>query len=136
AIEREAARVRFEDGGSLPYAKLLLATGSRPRRLAVPGADLAGVHYLRTIADVESIRTDMAPGKRAVVIGAGYIGLEAAAVAVKAGMQVCVLEAAGRILGRVCGETIAQFFAEVHRSHGVEIRCNVRVEAIEGDGRV
>ncbi|MGH8666866.1 MAG: NAD(P)/FAD-dependent oxidoreductase, partial [Burkholderiales bacterium] len=92
AIERDVMRVRLNGGETLAYSKLLLATGSRPRKLSVPGADLAGVHYLRTLADVQAIRADMAAGKRAVVIGAGYIGLEAAAVAAKAGMNVVVLE--------------------------------------------
>jgi 3-phenylpropionate/trans-cinnamate dioxygenase ferredoxin reductase subunit len=136
AIERDAMRVRLAGGETLAYTQLLLATGSRPRKLAVPGADRAGVHYLRTLADVEAIRADMAPGRRAVVIGAGYIGLEAAAVAVKAGMQVTVLEAAERILGRVAGPVVAEFFAATHRAQGAEIRCGVHVEALEGSPRV
>jgi 3-phenylpropionate/trans-cinnamate dioxygenase ferredoxin reductase subunit len=136
AIERDAMRVRLGGGETLDYTKLLLATGSRPRKLSVPGVELAGVHYLRTIADVEAIRADMAPGKRAVVIGAGYIGLEAAAVAAKAGMNVVVLEAAERILGRVSGRVVADFFAAAHRAEGVEIRCATRIEALEGSARV
>jgi 3-phenylpropionate/trans-cinnamate dioxygenase ferredoxin reductase subunit len=136
AIEREPMRLRLGNGETLPYAKLLLATGSRPRRLAIPGADLRGVHYLRTLADVEAIRADMTPGRRAVVIGAGYIGLEAAAVAAKTGLQVTVLEAAERILGRVSGPIVAEFFTAAHREQGVDVRCGVRVEALEGSGRV
>ncbi|MPZ42922.1 MAG: pyridine nucleotide-disulfide oxidoreductase [Betaproteobacteria bacterium] len=136
AIERDVMRVRFNGGETLAYSKLLLATGSRPRKLSVPGADLAGVHYLRTLADVQAIRADMAAGKRAVVIGAGYIGLEAAAVAAKAGMNVVVLEAAERILGRVSGPIVADFFAEAHRAQGAEIHCGMRIEALEGSARV
>jgi 3-phenylpropionate/trans-cinnamate dioxygenase ferredoxin reductase subunit len=102
----------------------------------VPGADLAGVHYLRTIADVEGIKADMAPGKRLVVVGGGYIGLEAAAVAVKAGLSVTVLEAAPRILARVSGPQTSTFFTEEHQRQGVEIRCNAAVHAVEGSGRV
>jgi 3-phenylpropionate/trans-cinnamate dioxygenase ferredoxin reductase subunit len=136
AIERDAMHVRLRGGETLPYSKLLLATGSRPRKLSVPGADIAGVHYLRTLADVQAIRADMAAGRHAVVIGAGYIGLEAAAVAAKAGMSVVVLEAAERILGRVSGPIVADFFAGAHRAQGVEIRCGIRVEALEGSARV
>jgi 3-phenylpropionate/trans-cinnamate dioxygenase ferredoxin reductase subunit len=136
AIECAAMQVRLSGGEALGYSRLLLATGSRPRKLAVPGANLAGVHYLRTAADVAAIRADMAPGRRAVVIGAGYIGLEAAAVIVKAGMQVSVLEAADRILGRVSGPAVAQFFTDAHRAQGVDVRCGVRIEALEGSGRV
>ena len=136
AIECGSMQLQLAGGETLGYSRLLLATGSRPRKLAVPGANLAGVHYLRTAADVAAIRADMAPSARAVVIGAGYIGLEAAAVAVKAGMQVSVLEAADRILGRVSGAAVAEFFAEAHRAQGVDVRCGVRIEALEGSGRV
>lgn len=136
AIERASHALRLADGTALEYSRLLLATGSRPRRLSIPGVDLPGVHYLRALADVDAIRAAIAPGKRMVVIGGGYIGLEAAAVAVKAGMQVCVLEAAERILGRVSGPIVADFFAAEHRRMGVDIRCGVRIEAISGSARV
>jgi len=134
-IDREGSAVRLGDGTTLEYAKLLLATGSRPRRLNIPGATLAGVHYFRSLADVEAIRAEMAPGKRVVVVGGGYIGLEVAAVCVKAGMKVTVLEAGSRILNRVSGPPTAEFFASEHRSQGVEVRCNACVEAIEGTER-
>jgi len=135
-IERTAREIVLADGSRLGYSTLLLATGSRVRKLNVPGAELAGVHYLRTIADVEGIKADMAPGKRLVVIGGGYIGLEAAAVAVKAGLHVTVLEAAPRILARVSGPDTAEFFASEHRTQGVEIRCNAAVQALQGNERV
>jgi 3-phenylpropionate/trans-cinnamate dioxygenase ferredoxin reductase subunit len=94
------------------------------------------VHYLRTLADVEAIRAEMGPGKRAVIVGGGYIGLEAAAVAVQAGMQVTVLEASDRILGRVSGPIVAEFFRAVHESHGVVIRPSMQLQAFEGGNRV
>src|SRR5882724_697571 len=93
-ISREARRIRLDDGTVLPYDALLLATGSRPRPLTVPGADLPGVHSLRTITDVERIRADFAAGKRLVIIGGGYIGLEVAATARELGLDVTVLEMA------------------------------------------
>jgi 3-phenylpropionate/trans-cinnamate dioxygenase ferredoxin reductase subunit len=135
-IDRAARTVSLGDGSSLSYSLLLLATGSRPRRLTAPGAELAGVHYLRTIQDVEGIKADMAPGKRLVVVGGGYIGLEAAAVAVKAGLSVTVLEAAPRILARVSGPQTSAFFAEEHGRQGVDVRCDTAVVGLEGDGRV
>jgi 3-phenylpropionate/trans-cinnamate dioxygenase ferredoxin reductase subunit len=135
-IERAQREVVLPDGSSLAYTKLLLATGSRPRKLDVPGNTLGGVHYLRSIADVEGIKADIAPGKRLVVIGGGYIGLEAAAIAVKAGLHVTVLEAAPRILARVSGPETARFFDNEHRSQGVEIRCGATVQGLEGSGRV
>jgi 3-phenylpropionate/trans-cinnamate dioxygenase ferredoxin reductase component len=134
-IDRERRELSL-GGESLSYSKLLLATGSRPRQLDVPGATLPGVHYLRTIADVAAIRAEMSPGKRLVVVGGGYIGLEAAAIAVKAGLQVTVLEAAGRILSRVSGPPTAEFFVGEHARQGVEIRCDAGVQAIEGADRV
>lgn len=135
-IDRAGCAVALSDGSSLDYTMLLIATGSRARRLNVPGANLSGVHYLRTIADVEGIKADMAPGRRLVVVGGGYIGLEAAAVAVKAGLTVTILEAAPRILARVSGQQTAEFFADEHRRQGVEIRCNVVVQGLEGSDRV
>jgi len=136
AIERAARTIRLGNGSALSYSKLLLATGSRPRRLSLPGAGLAGIHYLRTLADAEAIRSEMGPGRRVVVVGGGYIGLEAAAVAVQAGMQVTVVEAAERILGRVSGTIISEFFSAAHRSHGVDVRLQARLEAFEGHDRV
>ncbi len=134
-IDRGRREVALGDE-TLPYSKLLLTTGSRVRRLDVLGATLPGVHYLRTIADVEGIRAQMSPDQRLVVVGGGYIGLEAAAIAVKAGLKVTVLEAASRILSRVSGPPTAQFFAEEHARQGVDIRCDAGVVAMEGKERV
>lgn len=121
------------DGETIGYRKLLLATGARPRRLAVPGGDLAGVHYLRTIGDVDAIRTGLHPGRRLVVVGGGYIGLEVAAVAVSLGLQVTVLEMEQRVLQRVASEEMSTFFANAHAGKGVAIRTGARVTAFAGD---
>lgn len=127
-----AARIRLADGQSLAYDRLLLATGSRPRRIAVPGADLPGVHYVRTIDDVDSIRAELTPGARVVIVGAGYIGLEIAAVMIELGLSVTVLEVAGRVMSRVaCAET-AQFFADYHAARGVAIRCATQITEFRG----
>jgi 3-phenylpropionate/trans-cinnamate dioxygenase ferredoxin reductase subunit len=136
AIDRTAKAVRLENGQSIAYTKLLLATGSRPRTLSLPGAELAGVHYLRTRADAERIRSEMGAGKRLVVIGGGYIGLEAAAVAAQAGMQVTVLELADRILGRVTGPIAADFLRAAHEGHGVAIRLGAQLTELSGRTRV
>ena len=100
-ITRADQRLRLDDGSTLAYDALLLATGSKPRKLTAPGADLGGVHYLRTIADVERIRSDFGPGRRLVIIGGGYIGLEVAATARELGLDVTVLEMADRVMNRV-----------------------------------
>lgn len=135
AIDRGTRTVALSDGSTLSYTRLLLATGCRPRLPGLPGERLEGVHCLRTIADVDAIRADLAPGKRLVVIGGGYIGLEVAAIALQAGLSVVVLEMAERILGRVAGTRIAEFFTQQHRERGVDIRCAAQVQAIEGGKR-
>ena len=136
SIDRSSRAVRTSDARSIGYDTLLLATGARPRRIDLPGASLSGVCYLRTLADVDDIRSRMSAAKRMVIIGGGYIGLEAAAVARETGLHVTVLEGAERILGRVTGQTIADFVAAAHRSHGVDIQCGVRVNAFTGTARV
>jgi 3-phenylpropionate/trans-cinnamate dioxygenase ferredoxin reductase subunit len=102
----------------------------------VPGADLAGIHYLRTLADVDAIRAQLAAGKRAVIVGAGYIGLECAASLVKLGLSVTVLEMAERVMSRVVAPEMSAFYTGEHRAHGVAIRLNEQVVAFEGRGRV
>jgi 3-phenylpropionate/trans-cinnamate dioxygenase ferredoxin reductase subunit len=121
-------------GDSLRYDKLLLATGASPRRLAVPGADLPAVRYLRDIDDSDALRAAFRPDARVVVIGAGWIGLETAAAARTAGAQVTVLEAAALPLLRVLGPQMAQVFADLHAAHGVELRFGAGVAAIRPDG--
>ncbi|MFE9424081.1 NAD(P)/FAD-dependent oxidoreductase [Kitasatospora sp. NPDC006697] len=138
AIDRDAHEVELADGSRIAYAKLLLTTGASPRRLPVPGAELAGVHYLRTVQDSDALRELFASPKRLVVVGAGWIGLEATAAAREAGLEVTVLEAAELPLLRVLGREVAEVFADLHRAHGVDLRFGVRIESFEGgaDGRV
>ncbi len=136
AIDTAAKTVTTGAGETLAYDKLLLATGTRPRRLTIPGSDLRGIHYLRTIDDVDGIREDMAPGRRLVVVGGGYIGLEVAAVAVKAGLEVHVLEMEQRILQRVTTPRMSAFYQQLHESRGVHIHCGAGATAFQGDGHV
>ncbi|MEV4533222.1 FAD-dependent oxidoreductase [Asanoa sp. NPDC049518] len=133
AVDPAAHRVTMADGSRLDYAKLLLTTGSAPRTLEVPGADLAGVHYLRQAHESDRLKDAFRPGARVVVIGAGWIGLETAAAAVAAGAHVTVLEAADLPLLRVLGREVAQVFADLHRRHGVDLRPNVRIAELTGN---
>lgn len=125
-------------GDTLPYDALVLATGSTPRRLpAKIGGDLAGVHVVRTLADVDAMEPEVTGDRRALIVGGGYIGLEAAAVARKRGMEVTLIEAAPRILGRVAAPETADYFRELHRANGVRILEGVGLECLNGvDGRV
>lgn len=136
-IDCAAKRVTLSDGRVLDYSKLALTTGGRPRRLQVKGADLAekteNFHYLRTIADVKRIHSQMKPGLRLVIVGGGYVGLEVAAVATKIGMHVTVLETAPRVLARVTAPEISAFYERVHREAGVTIHTGVEVQALEVD---
>lgn len=136
AIDRAARRLRLGDAGELSYDALLLCVGSRPRLVEVPGRDLAGIHYLRTIADVEAIRAELAGATRLVVVGAGYIGLEAAASARHLGLDVTVLEMADRPMQRVVAPELSDFYLRRHAREGVRIHCNTSVTAFLGVGRV
>ncbi|MCU0977029.1 MAG: FAD-dependent oxidoreductase [Steroidobacteraceae bacterium] len=136
AIDRERQSLALDDGSVLPYDALLLATGGRVRPATVPGAQLAGIHYLRTRADVDGIRADLAPGRRAVIVGAGYIGLECAASCAKLGLSVTVLEMAPRVMSRVVAPEMSAFYQAEHASHGVDLRLNTTVAAFEGGPRV
>jgi 3-phenylpropionate/trans-cinnamate dioxygenase ferredoxin reductase subunit len=138
-IARRERHVRLDDGLVLPYDALLLATGSRPRRLLAPGGELPGVHTLRTIADVDRIRAECGAGARMVIIGGGYIGLEVAATARELGLEVTVLEMAERVMNRVTCPEVSAFYAAEHARQGVRIHCNARVRALHADahsGRV
>lgn len=135
-LDLSARRVELKDGASLSWDRLVIATGARPRRLALPGVALDGVLELRTLADVDDLRPRLKSGARLVVVGGGYIGLEAAAAAASLGVQVTVLEAAPQLLGRVTGPEIAAFIMDVHRSAGVDIRLSAAVEGFEGAGSV
>ena len=129
-IDRDAHQVRLDDGSTVGYDKLVLATGSTPRTLSLPGADATGVHVLRTREDSDAIRAEFGEGKRLAVIGGGWIGLEIAATARNAGTDVTVLESSELPLLAVLGPEIAQVFADMHREHGVDLRTEVKVEEI------
>lgn len=136
-IDRAGRVLHLEHGGELPYDALILATGSRPRKLPCKGADLANVHDLRTLADVERIRPQMVAGRRIVIIGAGYIGLEAAAVARQMGLDVTVLEMAPRVLARVTSPVMSEFYAAEHTAQGVKILTGTALSHLDGkDGAV
>jgi len=126
-IDRAAQRIQIADGSHLDYLRLLIATGSRPRLLPVPGAELVGVHYLRTAADVDALRTEFVPGRHGVVIGGGYIGLEVAGTCREAGLDVTVVEAAERVMSRVVAPEVSEFYEAEHRRHGVKILCGAGV---------
>ena len=134
AIDPAEHQVALADGSRVGYAKLLLATGSSPRRLPVPGADLEGVLYLRTVGDSDRIKEAFRSASRVVVIGAGWIGLEVAAAGRTAGLEVTVLEAAELPLLRVLGSEVAQVFADLHRENGVDLRLGVQVAELTGSG--
>ena len=132
AIDRQAHRLRLADGRSVGYDRLALPTGGRARRLAIAGSDLHGIHYLRSQADVEAIRPGLRGGRRLVIVGGGYVGLEVAAVAVRMGLQVTVLEAAPRVLARVTAPQVSAFYEALHRDNGVQILTGVEVEGFAG----
>jgi 3-phenylpropionate/trans-cinnamate dioxygenase ferredoxin reductase subunit len=134
SIDRAARSLRLYDGSVLMYDKLALTTGGRPRRLSVPGAERSNVHYIRTVADIDRLKQQFGEGKRLVIIGGGYIGLEAASVGIKKGLHVTVVEALPRVLARVTAPEISAFYERVHRGHGVDLRTGVGVHALEGDG--
>jgi 3-phenylpropionate/trans-cinnamate dioxygenase ferredoxin reductase subunit len=137
AVDPAGHRLTFADGEQLGYGKLIWATGGAPRRLSCAGHDLKGLHTVRTKADVDAMLGELEGTARVVVIGGGYIGLEAAAVLSKFGKQVVLLEALDRVLARVAGEQLSRFYEAEHRAHGVDVRLGEMVDCIEGeDGRV
>jgi 3-phenylpropionate/trans-cinnamate dioxygenase ferredoxin reductase subunit len=138
-IAPSQGHVRLDDATVLPFDALVLATGSRPRRLNLPGADLGGIYYLRGIEDADRIRQACRAGGRAVIIGGGFIGLEVAATARALGMEVTVLEMADRVLNRVTCAQVSAFYMAEHARAGVSIHCNAQLRALHGDpgsGRV
>ena len=138
AIDREARQVVLTGGERLPYDQLALTTGATPRTLpAAIGGDLEGVYTLRSIADVDAMRAEFVPGRRVLVIGGGYIGLEAAAVAATSGLQVTLVEMAERILQRVAAEPTSDYFRALHTENGVLIRESTGLSRLVGEnGRV
>jgi len=133
AIDRANRIVRFEDGREEAFTHLVIATGSRVRTLPVPGADLEGVRYLRSIADVDALKSDFAPGRRIAIIGGGYIGLEAASVALKLGAKPVVIEAMDRLLARVAVPQMSEFYRQAHEARGVPIRLDSQVAALKAE---
>lgn len=133
AIDRDNKSLALDNGESLHYDKLALTLGSRVRRIPLQGGDLPGVFYLRNISDVEQIKGFVGAGKKAVIVGGGYIGLETAAVLNQLGMQVTVLEMLPRVLQRVTAPELSAFYTRVHAEEGVEIKTTVAVKAIAGD---
>lgn len=135
-IDRGAKRVKI-GSDEIAYDALALTTGSTPRRLpAEIGGDLAGVHMMRDLADADALAPEMQPGKRALVVGGGYIGLEAAAVAAQAGVSVTLVEIADRILQRVACPETSDYFRALHTAHGVDIREGLGLTRLLGDSRV
>lgn len=136
AIDPSARRVLLADGDELAYDKLLITTGSRVRRLAISGAELPGVFYLRDIEDALAIRARLAEGAALAVVGGGYIGLEVAAAARSRGCRVTVLEMEPVVMNRVVAPEVGRFFADVHAAQGAEVRTGTTVSGFAGDRRV
>jgi 3-phenylpropionate/trans-cinnamate dioxygenase ferredoxin reductase subunit len=136
SVDPAAHVVTTEGGETIGYGKLVWATGGHPRMLPIPGGNLPGVQGVRTRADADAMKAASESAGQIVVIGGGYIGLEAAAVLRKAGKKVVLLEAQNRVLARVAGHELSRFYEQEHRDHGVDLRLDVDVEAIEGETRV
>lgn len=132
AVDPVAHQLGFSNGGSLGYGSLIWAAGGAPRMLGCAGNELAGVHAVRSRADVDAMRGELGDVERVVVIGGGYIGLEAAAVLTGLGKRVCLIEALDRVLARVAGEPLSRFYEAEHRARGVDLRTGVTVACIEG----
>lgn len=135
-IAPDSRTVRLASGAEVGYTDLVLATGATPRRLPIQGMDLPGVHTLRRIPDSEAIKGTFGKGRRLVIIGAGWIGLEVAAAARQAGTEVTVLEAADTPLQSTLGAELGTYFAQLHRGHGVDLRTGAQAVAIEGTDSV
>lgn len=136
AVDPAGRAVTTADGETIGYGALIWAAGGKPRMLPCGGHHLAGVHTVRTRADTDRMLAELDRVERVVVIGGGYIGLEAAAVLRKLGKQVVLLEALDRVLARVAGEPLSRFYEAEHRAHGVEVRLGVQVASIEGADKV
>jgi 3-phenylpropionate/trans-cinnamate dioxygenase ferredoxin reductase component len=137
SVDPDAKTVALDDGSAIGFGDLIWATGGDPRTLSCEGAELMGVHGVRTREDADAIMAQLSGVDQVVVIGGGYIGLEAAAVLTKLGKKVVLLEALPRVLARVAGEELAAFYEAEHRAQGVDLRTNVAVEALVGeDGKV
>lgn len=136
AIDRANRRVRLSNGESMGYDKLALCTGARVRKLDIPGHQLKGVFYLRTLADAQAVQAAVKPGGQAVIVGGGYIGLETAASLRKLGMNVTVLEMMNRVLERVTAPELSRYYTDLHARHGVKIITHAQALALEGNDHV
>jgi len=136
SIDRDKHQVTTADAQHFAYDYLVIATGSRPRKLDIPGSELAGVHYLRGIDDVDAIRQDMGEGRRVAIIGAGYIGLEVAAVAARLDQNVTVVEMESRVMSRVVSPELSAFYQGVHAGNGVDLRLSTGVQGLSGTDHV
>jgi 3-phenylpropionate/trans-cinnamate dioxygenase ferredoxin reductase subunit len=132
SIDATGKTVTLDDGSAISYSQLLLTTGASPRPLALPGADLGGIHYLRSVASCDELRAALATTEQLVVIGAGWIGSEVAACARQMGVAVAMVEPSSVPLERVLGAEVGGMFADLHREHGVELRMGVGVDALRG----
>ena len=130
-LDLASRKIVLSDGSALEYGKLLLATGSTPRRLTVPGTHLAGIHYLRSRADVEAIRADLSNARHVVIVGAGYIGLEVAATCRSLGLSVDVIEMSDRVMNRVVAPEVSAFYTAEHERAGVRIHTRTLLSAFE-----
>ncbi len=136
AVDTGAKTVVLDSGETLSYEHLLISTGSRPRKLTIDGSDLPGIHYLRTMDDVDGLRDGMREGANLVIVGGGYIGLEVAAVGRELGLNVHVLEMEERILQRVTTPEMSAYYHQLHEGRGVHIHTNTGVTGFAGDGKV
>src|SRR3546814_4648499 len=132
SVDPVAHKLTTDGGETIGYGKLVWATGGAPRMLPIPGGDLPGVQGVRTRADADAMKAASETAGQIVVIGGGYIGLEAAAVLTKAGKKVVLLDALDRVLARVAGEDLSRFFEQEHREHGVDLRLGGSVAPLEG----
>jgi len=135
-IDRDSKTLKTENGDDISYDTLILALGSRVRPLSIEGADLAGVHYLRSIDDASGIRAEIENRKNAVIVGAGYIGLEVAAVTRQLGLDVTVVEMADRVMSRVVSPETSDFYQIEHTSQGVKLRLSTGITAMHGKDRI
>ena len=134
-VDPHAHSIALADGAGVGYGYLIWAAGGSPKRLTCPGGSLPGIHTVRSRADVDALIAELDAVTNVAVIGGGYIGLETAAVLVKLGKKVTVLEALDRVLARVAGETLSRFYEGQHRAHGVDVRLNAKIAGIEGRDR-
>ncbi len=132
SVDREAKNVTLANGEVIGYSKLAFCTGGHARRLPLPGAEKPNVHYVRTVADIEKLKAQFLPGKRLLIIGGGYIGLEAAAVGIKKELKVTLVEAMPRLLARVTGPELSEYYYGVHTAKGVDIKLGAGVDVLEG----